>query len=331
MIQQKGVKMLNIAALNQVAEPIVPIRTLNNQAHWPVFFIVGAAKAGTTLLWSRLRKHPDLFLPEKKEFHYFSQVQPDPHERFVIQAVTNETAYLRHFLVNRPPVLAGEASTSYLWHPQTAQRIRERVPEARILILLRNPLDRLISHYRMDVALGLQPLGFREAILEDQGRSKKGWGISHLYLELGYYAEQIERYLARFPEHQILILYAPDLKLQQNECLARVCGFLGVDPSRLPSHSDTGTQDNAYAVGRTAWMRWLWRQHGLRYMGQKIIPSSVRYAMKRRWMGRPLDPPAIDPGTQAWLSEHYEPYQTKLENLLGPEARCLRQSHIQPG
>ncbi|EQD60674.1 hypothetical protein B1A_10034, partial [mine drainage metagenome] len=62
----------------------------------------------------------------------------------------------------------------------------------------------------MDVQLGIQPLDFRSAILEDQARAQKGWGVSHLYLELGYYAEQIERYLAVFPERQVLILYAPD-------------------------------------------------------------------------------------------------------------------------
>lgn len=308
----------------------MPIRLLNNQVPWPVFFIVGAAKAGTTLLWSRLRAHPDLFLPEKKEFHYFSGIHPSPREKHVVQAVTDEKTYLRYFPSDRPSVLAGEASTSYLWEPNTAQRIRERVPNARILILLRNPVDRLFSHYRMDVALGLQPLGLWDAIQEDRTRKGKGWGISHLYLELGYYAEQIERYLAVFPERQIRILYAPDLKARPDELLASVCTFLGVDPAHLPSHSSR-MQTNAYAVGRTVWIRWLWRQHALRSAGQKVLPQSLRQALRSRWMDSPADPLVIDLPTHGWLSEHYAAHQERLETLLGHEACCLRESHIRPG
>ncbi|EQD58442.1 sulfotransferase [mine drainage metagenome] len=308
----------------------MPQAAARDRSPWPQFFIVGAAKAGTTLLWSRLREHPELFLPEKKEYHYFSEVQPSFQEKFVIQAVTDEKTYLRYFPQDRRSLLAGEASTSYLWEPQTARRIRACRPDARILILLRNPIDRAFSHYRMDVQLGIQPLDFRSAILEDQARSQKGWGISHLYLELGYYAEQIERYLAVFPERQVLILYAPDFKTGPGALLSSVCKFLGVDPNGLPDQ-EALPEDNAYVEGRHAWMRWLWKRHGLRYAGQKMIPKPLRQALRQRLMDRPAERPVIDRATHAWLLEHFEPYQARLEALLGSRARCLRNSHIRPG
>ena len=300
---------------------------MNNSVPWPGFFIVGAAKAGTTFVWARLRQHPDLFLPEKKEFHYFSRVTPAAGQRLTIQAVPDEGKYLRHFQPAPRTALTGEASTSYLWEPGTARRIRECVPEARILIVLRNPVDRAFSHYRMDVALGIQPLDFQAAVLEDRAKDEKGWGISHLYFELGLYAEQIARYLAVFPKSQIQVLYAPDLAMQPEAALSSVCTFLGVDPARLPPGRPSG-EDNAYRIGRNMLVRWLWRQQALRYAGLRLVPKPLRLTLKRRWMDPSHEAPVIDFRTSAWLAGLYEPSQKRLETLLGPEAHCLRKSRF---
>ena len=150
-----------------------PVRAVLRNAVWtygratsfgrplPDFLILGAQKAGTTALYSYLRKHPSIIGPSWKEVSYF-----DRH-------YARGPAWYRGNFPNKlrtRGALVGEASPSYLFHPLGPRRVRELVPEARLVALLRDPVDRALSHYNHERALGREPLSFEDALAAEDDR-----------------------------------------------------------------------------------------------------------------------------------------------------------------
>src|SRR5215469_4673603 len=142
---------------------------------WPSFFIIGAANSGTTSLYGWLKQHPEIFMPALKEPHYFSQIRPSYEQRYLRTYVTDSRAYLKLFCRGACSRAIGEASPSYLFDREAPLRIRSVVPHAKIIVLLRDPLERAQSHYLMDVREGVQERTFDEAVKDDWNRKRKGW------------------------------------------------------------------------------------------------------------------------------------------------------------
>ena len=206
----------------------------------PDFLIIGAQKAGTTALYAYLRRHPAITGPSWKEVSYF-----DRH-------YGRGEAWYRGNFPNRVRArgkLVGEASPSYIFHPLGPERVKALVPEARLVALVRNPVDRALSHYHHEVALGREPLRFEDALDAEEDRlrgeeerlaadpsyfSRAWW--SHAYKSRGRYAEQLERWLAVFPREQLLILPSEDLGGEPERTHARVLDFLGAAPHRLDAY-----------------------------------------------------------------------------------------------
>jgi len=206
----------------------------------PDFLIIGAQKAGTTALYAYLRRHPAITGPSWKEVSYF-----DRH-------YGRGEAWYRGNFPNRVRArgkLVGEASPSYIFHPLGPERVKVLVPEARLVALVRNPVDRALSHYHHEVALGREPLRFEDALDAEEDRlrgeeerlaadpsyfSRAWW--SHAYKSRGRYAEQLERWLAVFPREQLLILPSEDLGGEPERTHARVLDFLGAAPHRLDAY-----------------------------------------------------------------------------------------------
>jgi hypothetical protein len=206
----------------------------------PDFLIIGAQKAGTTALYAYLRRHPAITGPSWKEVSYF-----DRH-------YGRGAAWYRGNFPNRVRArgkLVGEASPSYIFHPLGPERVKALVPEARLVALVRNPVDRALSHYHHEVALGREPLRFEDALDAEEDRlrgeeerlaadlnyfSRAWW--SHAYKSRGRYAEQLERWLAVFPREQLLILPSEDLGGEPERTHARVLDFLGAAPHRLNAY-----------------------------------------------------------------------------------------------
>jgi hypothetical protein len=206
----------------------------------PDFLIIGAQKAGTTALYAYLRRHPAITGPSWKEVSYF-----DRH-------YGRGAAWYRGNFPNRVRArgkLVGEASPSYIFHPLGPERAKALVPEARLVALVRHPVDRALSHYNHEVALGREPLRFEDALDAEEDRlrgeeerlaadpsyfSRAWW--SHAYKSRGRYAEQLERWLAVFPREQLLILPSEDLGGEPERTHARVLDFLGAVPHRLDAY-----------------------------------------------------------------------------------------------
>jgi hypothetical protein len=203
----------------------------------PDFLIIGAQKAGTTALYSYLRRHPEITGPAWKEVSFF-----DRHYH------RGEAWYRGNFpLLRRQHT--GEASPSYLIHPLAPQRVAALLPDVRLIVLLRDPVDRALSHYYHEVALGREPLSFEAALereeertrgevermLEDPGYFSHAWW-DFTYRARGRYAEQLERWLAVFRPEQLLVLRSDELAERPGPTYARVLEFLGSAPHELEGY-----------------------------------------------------------------------------------------------
>ena len=200
----------------------------------PDFLILGAQKAGTTALYAYLRWHPQITGPSFKEVSFF-----DRHY------ARGERWYRAHLPIRRS-ALVGEATPGYLFHPLAPERVARMLPHARLIALLRNPVDRAFSHYQHEVALGREELSFEEALaredermegevermLRDPAYFSHAWW-NYTYAARGRYAEQLERWFAAFPHGQLLVLLTDELAAGTYR---RVLDFLRVDPRGLGSY-----------------------------------------------------------------------------------------------
>lgn len=227
-----------------------PLRKVGRNAVWtfgrltarrrplPDFLVIGAQKAGTTALYAYLRWHPGIAGPSWKEVSFF-----DRHWW------RGEAWYRGQFPLRAGERLVGEASPSYLFHPLAPERARSLVPGAKLVALLRDPVDRAYSQYQHEVALGREALSFEDALAAEDERlvgeverliadprafSRAWW--DHTYTARGRYAEQLERWLEAFPSEQLLVVRTEDLGERPAETYASILAFLGAAPHQLPDY-----------------------------------------------------------------------------------------------
>ena len=228
----------------------------------PNFFIAGAPKSGTTSLYHYLDQHPEIYMSPIKEPNYFaSEIRIErlseslrPHaEQDALQlrayldgplrqkrfggVVTEWRDYLKLFQPAEGRKAIGEASVCYLWSESAATNIRRSIPEARIILVLRNPVDMVFSMYLQTVKSGALRCTFREAI--EMGIEQRGGKIDlmHPFLDLGLYYDQVQRFLATFPEGRVRVYWYEDYNSEPERILADLFCFLEVDASFSPDRS----------------------------------------------------------------------------------------------
>jgi Sulfotransferase domain len=203
----------------------------------PNFLIVGAARSGTTTLYSHLKDHPDVYLPANK--------RPEPHFFLKTAEFTRGLAYYeeRYFSACRNQKAVGEASTSYLFGPDVPKRIRGSLPDVKLVCILRDPVERAFSSYWHTVKSGLETLPFEEAILRETVRKDEiaGTALDEIapfaYAERGLYHRQLSRWLSEFPRSQMKIVIFDDFVADPIGILREIAGFLEVSPDGLPKRA----------------------------------------------------------------------------------------------
>lgn len=221
----------------------------------PNFLVLGAAKAGTSALYEYLRQHPAIFLsPTFKELRFFAYDGHPPNYRGPgdiesnRQTTSSLQAYGAHFDAVRRETAIGEVSPVYLYSERAPACIRRYVPEAKLIVMLRHPVDRAYSHFLHLVRDGREPLrSFAQALAEEDARVRANWEWSWHYRRVGRYCDQLERYFGRFDRRQFQIFLYDDFEADP----ARVCRdlfrFLGVDDGFIP---DTSRRYNESAIPR---------------------------------------------------------------------------------
>jgi hypothetical protein len=206
----------------------------------PNFFVIGVPKAGTTALHVALSRHPRLYMSEVKEPKFFLYDGPPPTRGGPGDAKTfRESVWRRadyEALFARAPAgaLRGESTPFYLYDPDAQRRLRQAVPDARLIAVLRDPIDRAHSNWAHLWSAGLEPEGeFLAACRLERQRTEAGWARFWRYLDLGRYGEQLQRLLSRFPREQVLVLRYWQLRDEPSQTLDRICHFLGVEAGML--------------------------------------------------------------------------------------------------
>ena len=204
---------------------------MNSSPRFPDFFIVGAPKCGTTSLYTYLRGHPDIFMPACKEPHFFGT------DLFPPECIRDETRYCNLFSEAAPSQKIGEASVWQLYSRRAAQEIRACCPGAKIIIMLRNPVDMLYSLHSQRIFSGNEDIqDFEEALAAEKDR-KRGLrlpeGGKHIeggfYRDVARFSEQVRRFFDLFGKDNVFVIIFDDFKADPASVFSETLRFIGVD------------------------------------------------------------------------------------------------------
>jgi Sulfotransferase domain len=171
---------------------------------------------------------------DQQEIHYF-----DNDALFV--AEPNYERLHKHYPLLGPSTIAGDCTPSYIYHPKAAERIFEYNPKIKLLILLRNPVERAFAHWNMQRFRNREPLDFFDAVREEQTRIAGAPATEarrFAYIDRGFYGSQLERVFRFFPREQVKVVKFEDFKANQRETVASVLSFLGRKPLRSIRNKD---------------------------------------------------------------------------------------------
>lgn len=199
------------------------------------FIIAGAQKCGTTALHYFLQKHPQITLGDQQETHFF-----DDDAHFASEPVDYDALH-RHFPKLSRVKVAGECTPHYLYYRPAMQRICNYNPAIKLLILLRNPIERAFAHWNMQRFKGREPLDFLDAVKIENKRVTRDSPLQtrrFSYVDRGFYARQLERVWRFFPREQVKVIKTEEFRARHRETLRGVFQFLGVKPLRLIRNAD---------------------------------------------------------------------------------------------
>jgi hypothetical protein len=261
----------------------------------PNFFIIGAQKSGTTSLQRYLSDHPQAHCVGETHFFDFHFDRGLDWYRGLFRA-----------FAERPAL--GEKCPEYLFHPRALARIARAIPDARLIAVLRDPVDRAYSHYWHARRLGQESLSFEDALDAERERVARGqWGLA--YTIRGRYLRQIQVVLEHFPRQALLVLIFEDLKASPQETFWQACRFLGIDDRVRPP--SLGAVANPYRVHRMPRAA-----RRLRLVGANPRQGRVA-ATLRRMLTRPATYPPMAPSTRARLAELFAEDNRALAAWLG--------------
>jgi hypothetical protein len=283
------------------------------------FIILGVAKAGTTSLYHYLKQYPDICLPRTKETWFFDSIN-------YYKGLTYY--YNNYFLEDHCKKVMGEIASSYLYIPFVPGRIKECLPDIKLIAILRNPVHRAYSDWWMLYSLGIESLTFEDALADNLNRLESGVSFDnedrwqeHLsaiaekgqlkyrtYLDYGYYEKQLHRYLEYFPKEQLKVFIFEDLK-NPGRLVREILEFLKIDSNlKLIDASPKNVAIPSRFIGR------LIKMAG-KIKIDKILPIQIKKIMTKI-ITRMHKKTKLNPLTKNWLFDHYCAHNKRLEKLL---------------
>jgi hypothetical protein len=285
-------------------------------AHLPNFFVIGAAKAGTTTLYELLGRHPQIYLPRIKEPHFFSNE--------AVHSKGLEWYARTHYAAAEVAPARGDATPHYLYYEKAATRIARELPPShhRFIVVLRNPVDRAYSLYWNMVHEGHETEPFERAIQLESERDfselETMGTVRQQYLASGLYGAQLAAWFRVFDPECFLVILNEDLSRDTDRVLSEVFEFLGVPALAAPERverSNRASQPRSVSL-----QRFLRRPSRVRHWLGRLLP----FHLKRRIVTgilernrRPFEYPPMSPSTRAQLSSYFRSDLELLESLIG--------------
>jgi len=253
----------------------------------PDFVIIGAARSGTTAIHSYLRQCGDVFMPGVKEPNFFAYegVELDikgPGAEFINNSVTELAKYKALFADAGPTQVKGEASPLYLYEPDAPTNMARHVPNAKIVVILRNPIEQAWSHYlyARKLAIENEP-DFTKALMKEADRLSQGWQPLFGYSQFPKYGTQLKRWMKHFDRSQFFIRTYDDFVADPEKLMREMVRFVGVE---TPFDPDMSRKLNAGGVPKNkAFHDFLMRPNPVTGALGYIVPQKTRWAI-RDWL-----------------------------------------------
>lgn len=285
----------------------------------PNFLIIGAAKSGTSSLFYYLRQHPDVFMSSLKEPKFFALEgqlldYKGPDQGININSVTTLKEYMALFTKVRDESAIGEASPLYLYSNSAAQRIKHYIPKVKLIVVLRNPVDRAFSSYTHLLRDGLETLSFADGLQAESERIHSKWSPLYHYRAAGFYYQQLSRYFELFPSQQIKIYLHEELNQNSLEVVQDIFRFIGVDDSFIPDLK----RSNVSGIPKSRFIHSLLKhENPAKSLLKPLMPKVFRENLKTLVSSRNLgEKPKLDLGLRQELVKVYRRDISMLQSLI---------------
>jgi hypothetical protein len=299
----------------------------------PNFFLVGAPKAGTTALYRYLTQHPGIYMSPIKEPHFLAdEIRlgnfTDAFRKLAESRLPAQTQYLKGPVIDRfsgGPIpdwsdylklfqgatvqtAIGEASVCYLWSPSAPANMASHFPHSRILMVLRNPVERAFTQYAHMLTFADKCISFREYV--DAAMQSDSTRIGELYpfLRFGLYHEQLTRYMEKFDSSRIQVHFYEDYRQDPRKLLQSIYRFLNVDPA---FEADLSERHMEARVPRSFYLKRTMKRFGVWNKVKDHVPDNLR-----RRLPRPRGSLSLSPVDRNYLVEYYRDDIGKLSQLL---------------
>lgn len=293
-------------------------------------------KAGTTSLYNYLSEHPQVYLSPIKEPHYFCKdvnmtdfssgyrrtilrdysryLSERPRKRVHSAHIRELSEYRKLYTGVHSERAIGEFSNSYLYSTIAAKEIRKFNPNSKIIMILRNPIDRAYSHYWMDIRIGIETESFERIVaLESKLQSAK-WGRDRCYLHLGLYHDQVQRYFDEFDKNMILVLLYDDFKNDVEQLLKEIYRFLQVEQDHFPENLSAV---NKATVPRLRAINHLLFKANIKNIAAQVVPQKWRRPLYSIFYS--ANTVAMQDRTRKMLVDYFEKDISKLARLIGKD------------
>ncbi len=301
----------------------------------PNFLIVGAAKAGTTAIYEYIKQHPDIYMPDKiKEPTFLSGLTREDLAHWNADYLThmmvfNFDDYIDLFNEAAGIKAIGEASVSYLFfYASTIPRIQNILgKDVKIIISLRNPVDRMFSQYTHLLRDGFETRSFDEALATAKKKTRKAWW-NDLDLQVSCYADQVKAYIDAFGKENVHIIIYDDLVRDQQRVIASIFDFLEVDSTFRP---DISKKYNVTGVPKSKIIYTLFnRRHPVKEVLKLFVPAALRRSIRNsqivnQLIRRNLKKPQIPPATRTALVQYFQDDINQLQPIIERDLSLWRQ------
>lgn len=288
----------------------------------PSFLIIGAAKTGTTSLYSWLKQHPQVYMTPVKETNFFAfegenlDFPPGTvNEKYLANCKTNIESYCEQFKGVTNEIAIGEASPIYLYNPKAAERILHYIPNAKLIVILRNPIERAYSNFLHHIREGYEPLSdFNEAIQEEKNRIDKNWWWGFHYIQVGFYYNQLKQYFNRFDTSQIKVYLYEDLKNTPVDVIRDIFKFIDVDDKFIP---DMSLKYNVTGIPNNKVLHhFLSKPNLVKSALKQVIPVNLIQHLTVNVSNHNLTKPSLNPEIKKQLIQKYRDDVLKVQELI---------------
>jgi len=286
---------------------------------WPNFFIAGAPKAGTTSLYYYLAQHPEIFMSRVKEPDFFHS--PEFRKTIFSQKISSEEDYLKLFNNVKNEKIVGEASGLYLLDPKSPILIHQKIPDAYILISLRDPVESVFSIYWMRKRSGDSKFTFSAEI---EKKMKRESGTDFNYIDIPIYYENVRRYLDIFKKNHVKVIIFEEFVEDTKNTIKDISNFLGIEKD----YEFKQEQHNPFRIQRNSLTHSIMKTIGRKMFVQKYISNEIRELVADTFLYKKAEKPKMDEQTKRKLIEFYQDDVKKVQTLFEKKAPLAKFSRL---